>query len=1084
MKPPSPTILLLTFSLTLTIVQPNLTAPPPLPESTTATTATSFQTIFRDNELLTEQVQTLLNHGYHNTTKAVTAAIKNLVQRYPNLAESFIIGNSTGKNLIIGIKVSSSSKITLSTKDKVSTPSQAPKPSFVILGGIHGDHALGHELTLYLAAFLLDSYASSPDSRVKHLVDSVDLYLIPTLNPDGFEQAKAGDCSSAQKNSGRTNLAGVDLDQDFKFHNYKDISAVLAENNLQPETRSLLDWLVTDGKQVETFVTLRTGHTGITYPYDERPDQITEHTYQDSGSSTLSNACPDKSLFEYLGHLYYKYQTNPIDSECNPISNNITVLDGAQMGSVYGTLSDFLYRFTTIFPMNIYLDCCKYPSSDQLQAKWLRHANSLIALVQSVNLGVRGVVTDSETGKPISHATISVSGVARNITTTEKGEYWRPMPPGEKFDISVSADGYMTSTKQQVVGMDPNQTAGWSSFSIHNLALSPLVHRTTTTTHSKELIDTNGGQQLNGDIIFEKKAAFSLENLPPTNILKPAALFQQVDEQISKLDFKTKTELQKHHHYDDMTKILQALNIRFPKISRLYDIGKSVENRKLWVLEISDKPGQHQVLKPEFRYIANMHGNEVVGRELLLNLAKLLLENYESSTLVQALVNSTRIHLMPSMNPDGYEAGYEGDCSSEMGRPNANGYDLNRNFPDRFGENSDNKIIQPEVRAVMDWSKRMPFVLGANLHGGSLVANYPFDGNAAHKDKEYEASNDDGLFVHLAKTYSFNHKTMSKGEHCYDICGEGTTLLNERFPNGITNGAQWYVLYGGIQDWVYLNTNCMSITVELGCKKWPMAKDMPTYWAYNKKPLIKYMLETHRGIYGVVTDQFSRPLADATIHIKGIERDIRSTETGDYWRILLPGEYIVSVSKDKYRTAHRTVTVGKYGSPANRVDFSLSSGPKDLSSNVIDILSETSSPIDDQVPNQSGLELELVGGEKVQEKSHYGRVHVNSSTITVDGTKLMPEYQDTKYMLALCFVIVMPSIMLLLYMFGSIDTRRYQSKLGFSRLSTGMGDDIDDDAEDSKLMKRSARGLKFNNLEEGTASDSEDELYSVDSWNK
>ena len=102
---------------------------------------------------------------------------------------------------------------------------------------------------------------------------------------------------------------------------------------------------------------------------------------------------------------------------------------------------------------------------------------------------------------------------------------------------------------------------------------------------------------------------------------------------------------------------------------------------------------------------------------------------------------------------------------------------LFRNFPDQFrGQGS---WVQPEVEAVMKWSQEYPFVLSANLHGGSLVANYPYDSNPEGR-RVNSPSPDNALFKTLAKTYSFAHKKMHLAEPCP---GE-----RETFRDGITNG--------------------------------------------------------------------------------------------------------------------------------------------------------------------------------------------------------------------------------------------------------------------------------------------------------
>ena len=68
---------------------------------------------------------------------------------------------------------------------------------------------------------------------------------------------------------------------------------------------------------------------------------------------------------------------------------------------------------------------------------------------------------------------------------------------------------------------------------------------------------------------------------------------------------------------------------------------------------LSENVQERVRLKPMMKLIANMHGNEAVGRELLLALSAYLLENFDTDQRVRNIVSNTDIHIMPSLNPDG-----------------------------------------------------------------------------------------------------------------------------------------------------------------------------------------------------------------------------------------------------------------------------------------------------------------------------------------------------------------------------------------------------------------------------------------------
>jgi subtilisin-like proprotein convertase family protein len=328
------------------------------------------------------------------------------------------------------------------------------------------------------------------------------------------------------------------------------------------------------------------------------------------------------------------------------------------------------------------------------------------------------------------------------------------------------------------------------------------------------------------------------------------------------------------------------------------------------MMKISANPDLEEH-EPEVAYISSMHGDEVVGKELCFNLINYLTDNYGSDVRVTNLLDTTEIWIMPSMNPDGTELGQ---------RWNAHGVDLNRDFPDQFDDPVNGTAgREPETAAVMNWRAARAINLSANLHGGELVANYPFDGNPAGSSTfSPTPSPDQAGFYSISRTYADNNPPMSQNNS------------HPAFDDGVTNGADWYAISGGMQDWEYVWYGDFEITLEVGTSKWPPASQLPDFWDDNLESMLSYFERVHEGVRGTVTDaETGAPLAARVQVGSNPFPAYTDPDLGDYHRLLVPGSYTLTVSADGYQSqVLSNVTV--FPGAATERDAALVPLPSDL----------------------------------------------------------------------------------------------------------------------------------------------------------
>jgi hypothetical protein len=339
-------------------------------------------------------------------------------------------------------------------------------------------------------------------------------------------------------------------------------------------------------------------------------------------------------------------------------------------------------------------------------------------------------------------------------------------------------------------------------------------------------------------------------------------------------------EWQSYPTYTQYDSIMRSFPKLYPGLCHLDSVGTSINGRKIFALKISDNAGTKED-EPEVFYSSTIHGDEIGGYVLMLRLADYLLKKYNLSTRVKNMVDNLEIWINPLANPDGtYRSG---NTITSPIRGNANGYDLNRNFPDPM----DPSIIpQKENVDMMKFLRKHRFTVSANFHAGAEVVNYPWD-------RWSRLHADDAWFYNISRSYADTVHAQSATSY---LTGES---------NGITNGYAWYSIYGGRQDFVTWELQGREVTIELDYVKQTPAAQLELLWLYNWRSLMGYFENALYGIHGLVKDIHTSGPVPAKVFITGHDIDrsevYADTTTGRFLRLLAPGNWNLTFTANGYR---------------------------------------------------------------------------------------------------------------------------------------------------------------------------------------
>lgn len=335
---------------------------------------------------------------------------------YPDLCSIMNIGKTVkGKDLLVA---------------KLTADNGKAKPTILLTSSMHGDETTGYVMMLRLIDYLLTRYGI--DDEITQIIDNTVLYINPLHNPDGTYKTSDLTVSGAT----RFNANYVDLNRNFP----DPFGSQNPTGIWQPETVAFMEF----AKTYNTIMSMNL-HGGVelvNYPWDSKKARHADDTWYANVSRQFATLAQNNSS-----------SSNYFTDENNGITN------GYDWYYTSGSRQDYVVYYTYSREFTAEISTTKLVKASDLPKYWEYLKDSFIYFIKQVQYGIRGQVTDVNTGEPVK-AKVFIKGHDQDnsfvYSDSENGCFFRVIDAGV-YTLEISADGYKSPVVVENVVVEDDQ---------------------------------------------------------------------------------------------------------------------------------------------------------------------------------------------------------------------------------------------------------------------------------------------------------------------------------------------------------------------------------------------------------------------------------------------------------------------------------------------------------------------------------------------------------------------------------------------------------------------------------------------------